>query len=84
MGGTDAGATFLLLGKTLREGTATYDMAETVFDYAFMGDTDDNYAGRAAGTAGDVNGEGFSDLLIGAYGYSSETGRAYLAMSPGD
>jgi hypothetical protein len=65
-------------------GTASYDMADTVYDYAFIGDTDDNYAGWAAGTAGDVNGDGYDDLLFGAYGYSSETGRAYLALSPGE
>jgi len=84
MGGEDAGASYLLLGATLRAGTASYDMADTVFDYQFMGDTDDNYAGWAAGTAGDVNGDGYSDLLFGAYGYSSENGRAYLALSPGE
>ncbi len=84
LGGEDAGTTYLLFGQTLRSGTATYDMSDTVFDYAFMGDDDDNYAGWAAGTAGDVDGDGYSDLLIGAYGYSSEAGRAYLAFSPGE
>ncbi len=84
LGGEDAGTTYLLFGQTLRSGTATYDMSDTVFDYAFMGDDDDNYAGWAAGTAGDVDGDGYSDLLIGAYGYSGESGRAYLAFSPGE
>jgi len=84
MGGEDAGASYLLLGATLRAGTASYDLADTVFDYQFMGDTTSNYAGWAAGTAGDVNGDGYSDLLFGAYGYNGQYGRTYLALSPGE
>jgi hypothetical protein len=34
--------------------------------------------GRAVMTAGDVNGDGFDDLVVGAWGYNNNTGRAYL------
>jgi hypothetical protein len=33
--------------------------------------------------AGDVDGDGFADLLTGAPGYSSDTGRAHLALGNG-
>jgi hypothetical protein len=36
--------------------------------------------GRSVGTAGDVNGKGRADLVIGAYGYDEYTGRAYLYL----
>lgn len=37
-----------------------------------------NYFGYSVASAGDVNGDGYDDLIVGAYGYNSNTGRAYL------
>ena len=37
----------------------------------------DNFAKTVAG-AGDVNGDGYADVIVGAYGYDSLTGRAYV------
>ena len=31
-------------------------------------------------TAGDVNGDGYSDVIVGANGYNSDQGRAYLYL----
>jgi uncharacterized repeat protein (TIGR01451 family) len=37
-----------------------------------------DYFGAAVGTAGDVNGDGYADVIVGAGGHRSETGRVYL------
>jgi hypothetical protein len=37
-----------------------------------------NYFGYSVASAGDVNGDGYDDIIVGAYGYNSNTGRAYL------
>jgi hypothetical protein len=40
--------------------------------------------GRSVGTAGDVNGKGYADLVIGACGYDNYTGRVYLYLGEGE
>jgi hypothetical protein len=37
-----------------------------------------NKFGYSVAGAGDVNGDGYDDVIVGAYGYSSNTGRAYI------
>jgi hypothetical protein len=34
--------------------------------------------GISVSTAGNVNGDGYSDVIVGAPGYNSSTGRAYI------
>ena len=49
-----------------------------VADVTMTGEAIDNYFGCSVSTAGDVNGDGYSDVIVGAFGYSSDTGRAYI------
>ena len=44
------------------------------------GEAINNYFGESVATAGDVNGDGYADVVVGAYGYSSGTGRAYVYL----
>ena len=47
-------------------------------DVTMTGEAANNYFGYSVSTAGDVNGDGYSDVIIGATGYSTNTGRAYV------
>ena len=44
------------------------------------GETASSYFGCSVASAGDVNGDGYSDVVIGAYGNVSDTGKAYLYL----
>ncbi|MCB9777299.1 MAG: FG-GAP repeat protein [Alphaproteobacteria bacterium] len=63
-------------------GSVTIDDADLIMD----GDIEDGRAGWALASAGDVNGDGKTDLLVGAPeadGAASEAGMAWLVFGPG-
>ncbi len=47
-------------------------------DKTFTGETTGSYFGASGLSIGEVNNDGFKDILIGAYVYSSTKGRSYL------
>ena len=47
-------------------------------DITFTGEASGNFFGYSVSAAGDVNGDGYSDIIIGAYGNNSSTGKAYV------
>jgi hypothetical protein len=46
--------------------------------FVLNGEGPDDYFGRSVATAGDVNGDGYDDVIVGAQAYDTSTGRAYL------
>ncbi len=44
------------------------------------GTTSGDYFGNSVSSAGDVNGDGYSDVIVGAYGVASSRGSAYLFL----
>ncbi len=76
-GGTSAGAAYLLLGP--KTGTLSLSNAE----FKFVGEAAGDTAGRYLNGAGDVDGDGLNDLLLGAYTEDSagkDAGAAYLVL----
>ncbi len=53
-------------------------------DWIFDGEAQFNLTGNAVASAGDVDGDGYDDVLVGADGYASGAGRAYLFLGGPD
>jgi hypothetical protein len=74
-GGTNAGRAYVYFGATNMDSTA---------DLIFTGEAEEDLFGLAVATAGDVNGDGISDIIIGApYNdfTGTDAGKAYLYLS---
>jgi hypothetical protein len=76
-GGTTSGSAYLILGGL----TASASLSAA--DAQLVGERNSDYAGYAVAGGGDVDGDGLSDLLIGAYGDDdggSEAGAVYVVL----
>ena len=80
LGATDGGATYLLYGPV--SGSIDLEDAPAIFLGSGAGDL----SGTAIGAAGDVDGNGYSDLIIGgpaADGEASSSGGAWVILGSG-
>jgi hypothetical protein len=76
-GGTQAHASYIVLGSTLGTDTVI-DLSQA--DYKFLGENSYDYASQVS-TAGDVDGDGLDDIIIGAAGHDDAgnlAGAAYI------
>ena len=77
--GSEAGGVYLVMGPV--SGAVSLEDAAAQLD----GTADDDEAGSAVGRAGDTDGDGYDDLLVGAEGNSSvgsSSGAAWLVLGP--
>ena len=81
-GGAYAGQTYLILGRAAADWGRDFDLSKA--DASFWGEDADDRSGRSVASAGDVNGDGIDDFLIGAYddeeGGGSYAGQTYLLL----
>ena len=78
-GGPNAGAAYLVTGPV--QGTVSLSNAEA----KLLGENENDVAGYSVSTAGDQNGDGLPDLLVGAYGYDTtgtNAGIVYVVYGP--
>jgi hypothetical protein len=80
-GGDGAGAVFLVLGAASGGPSGTLSADEA--DLILIGESAEDRAGAALTDAGDVDGDGLDDLLVGAWGNDTaglNAGAAYLLL----
>lgn len=65
-GGTKRGAAIIVFGKTTGDALGVDDVMDGNGGFAILGTTDEARAGRWVSGAGDVNGDGLGDVLLGA------------------
>ncbi len=78
-GGSYAGAAHVVFGPT----TGTHNLSGA--DVQLTGENSSDYAGYSVAWAGDVDGDGYGDLLVGAEyndDYTSNAGAGYLVLGP--
>ncbi len=78
-GGAYAGAAYLILGPV----SGTVDLADS--DAKFVGEEDEDLAGASISSAGDINEDGYDDIVVGAMGHETDDtfdGTAYLLLGP--
>lgn len=72
-----SGAAYLILGSATPS-----DRDLGAADAEYTGEDKDNYAGVSVASAGDTDGDGLADVLVGASGYYG-SGAAYLILGDG-
>ncbi len=77
-----AGETYLVYGQTgasaLSGDLDLSSVGTTIEGVIFNGIDEEDFSGRSVAAAGDINGDGIGDLLIGAFGASGYEGQTYL------
>jgi len=79
-GGSNAGQTYLILGD---DAGWIMDTNLSNVDASFIGEDADDWSGYAVSGAGDVNGDGYDDFIIGAYANDdggNNAGQTYLIL----
>jgi hypothetical protein len=67
-GGENAGEAYVVFGKAASFGAAIDLTSLSAADgFIIQGDSANDNAGWAVASAGDINGDGFADLIVGAY-----------------
>jgi hypothetical protein len=81
-GGQEAGQTYLILGNASAPWGMDFDLANA--DASFIGEDSNDVSGSSVAAAGDVNGDGYDDFLIGAQGDEEgggeSAGQTYLIL----
>ena len=80
--GSNSGKVYLILAENI---PSTRNLGLSTVDYTFTGEAIGDQAGYGIAGVGDVDGDGFGDMLIGSWGDNTgglDAGKAYLMRSP--
>jgi hypothetical protein len=79
----DFGTSYVVFGKADGRAANLNDVAAGVGGFAMYGEAAFDYAGYSVSHAGDVNGDGLADLIVGAHGADPNrepTGKSYVVF----
>ena len=78
----DAGRSYVVFGKASTTAVQLANVSASIGGYAINGHTSLDFSGRWLSSAGDVNGDGLADFIVGAYkadaGSVLDVGRSYV------
>ncbi|MEO5345077.1 MAG: FG-GAP-like repeat-containing protein [Magnetococcus sp. YQC-9] len=78
---TSPGAAYVIFGSASSQ-PFTLDLSLTALDgtngFKLVGVADDDYTGASVSGVGDVNGDGYDDVIVGAFGANVSAGKTYL------
>jgi predicted secreted protein len=82
-GGANTGRSFVVYGKATTTNVNLSDVYNNLGGFAIVGQGAQDLSGYSVGAAGDINGDGLADLIVGAPGYdpaasSTSSGRSYI------
>jgi hypothetical protein len=80
---TSGGKSYVVYGKATNTNVNLSDVNNNIGGFAIIGQGAQDLSGYSVGAAGDINGDGLADLMVGAPGYdaahgSVQTGRSYV------
>ena len=82
--GSSSGSTYFVFGKKWNNSPVQLsDIADGDGGFVVNGESSNNYSGSSVSSAGDVNGDGLSDLIIGAKGSNhsgKDSGSSYVVF----
>jgi hypothetical protein len=82
----NSGKTYVVFGKAdVSTNILLSEIANGIGGFAIVGEGSQDLSGYSVGAAGDVNGDGLADLMVGAPGYDAahdtvQTGRSYIIL----
>ena len=77
------GRSYVVFGKSDNDEINLTEVAAGTGGFVITGENDNDWLGKSVSAAGDVNGDGFADIIVGAPQWNratTETGRAYVVF----
>ena len=84
-GSANTGQSYVVYGKASTNNVNLSDIVNNIGGFVIVGEGGEDLSGYSVGAAGDVNGDGLADLIVGAPGYDAahgavQTGRSYVIL----